>query len=157
MAGRRAAPRPANHDLQPPSPAVGPLARRAGHQDPLRDGRGGPRARLRRDARADRRHAPRPRPLATLPPAKRRLADAAGDSDTPRGFLLARGAEPVVPNNPTRKRLHPFDKPAHPARNFIEPAIGRLKDGRRVHTGYDKLARHHVSAVAIAAPVIGSR
>ncbi len=93
--------------------------------------------------------------LANLPPARRRLADAAYDGDALRAFLLARGTEPVIPNNPTRKRPHPFDKPAYRARNIIERAIGRLKDWRRVHTRYDKLARNYAAAVALAALVIG--
>jgi transposase len=39
-------------------------------------------------------------------------ADAAYDSDGLRRFLLQRGTVPVIPNNPTRKRHHPFDKTA---------------------------------------------
>ena len=39
-------------------------------------------------------------------------ADAAYDSDGLRRFLLERGTVPVIPNNPTRKRTHPFDTQA---------------------------------------------
>ncbi|GAN78021.1 transposase [Acidisphaera rubrifaciens HS-AP3] len=62
---------------------------------------------------------------------------------------------PVIPNNPTRKRRHPFDERAYRNRNVIERAIGRLKDWRRIHTRYDKLAGNFASAVAIAAVVQG--
>lgn len=93
--------------------------------------------------------------LATLPGAAQCLADTAYDSDALRQFLLGRGTRPVIPNNPTRKRLHPFDKRDYRNRNIIERAIGRLKDWRRIHTRYDKLAANFASAVAIAAILIG--
>jgi hypothetical protein len=46
--------------------------------------------------------------------------DAAYDSDGLRRSLVARGTMPVIPNNPTRKRLHPFDRTAYRQRNMIE-------------------------------------
>ena len=69
--------------------------------------------------------------------------------------MIARGTQPVIPNNPRRKRHHPFDRAAYKRRNIIERAIGRLKDWRRIHTRYDKLARNFASAVAIAAILQG--
>jgi transposase len=44
-------------------------------------------------------------------------ADTAYDSDGLRRFLLERGAVPVIPNNPTRKRHHPFDEIAYRQHN----------------------------------------
>ena len=88
--------------------------------------------------------------LEPLPIATHLLADAAYDSNALRQFLLARGTTPVIPNNPTRKRTHPFDRTLYRARNAIERTVGRLKDWRRVHTRYDKLAPNYASAVAIA-------
>jgi transposase len=67
-------------------------------------------------------------------------ADAAYDSDGLRRFLLERGTVPVIPNNPTRKRHHPFDETAYRQRNLIERMFCRLKDWRRIATRYDKLA-----------------
>jgi len=85
-----------------------------------------------------------------LPPAKSLLADAAYDSDAFRAFLTARGTTPVIKQNPTRKRLHPFDKAAYKGRNIIERAFSHLKDWRRVATRYDKLARNFCATVIIA-------
>jgi len=82
------------------------------------------------------------------------LADGAYDSDAFRRLLLDRGTTPVIPNNPTRKRQHPFDRQAYRLRNVIERTFGRLKDWRRIATRYDKLARNFLAAVAIAAIVI---
>lgn len=93
--------------------------------------------------------------LADLPPPEFLLADAAYDSGGLRRFLLGRGTTPVIPNNPTRKNPHPFDEGRYKARNVIERAIGRLKDWRRVHTRYDKLAANYASAVALAAVLLG--
>ena len=78
------------------------------------------------------------------------IADAAYDSDALRGLLRARGTRPVIPNNPTRKRRHPFDARAYRRRNVIERTFSRLKDFRRIATRYDKLASTFLSAVAIA-------
>jgi transposase len=93
--------------------------------------------------------------LANLPAPDWLLADTAYDSNGLRGFLIERGTVPVIPNNPTRKHLQPFDRQVYKARNIIERTIGRLKDWRRIHTRYDKLAANFASAVAIAAILIG--
>jgi putative transposase len=69
--------------------------------------------------------------------------------------MRQRGTEPVIPNNPTRKRIQPFDRTRYKQRNLIERTVGRLKDWRRIHTRYDKLARNFASAVAIAAMLHG--
>ncbi|WP_442966770.1 IS5 family transposase [Rhizobium sp. C1] len=92
--------------------------------------------------------------IAPLPPAKHLAADAAYDSNGLRQFLTERGTLPVIPNNPTRRRFHPFDKLAYKARNIIERMFCRLKDWRRIATRYDKLAANFSSAVAIAAVII---
>jgi putative transposase len=81
------------------------------------------------------------------------VADAAYDSDALRRMLRERGTRPVIPNNPTRKRHHPFDQAAYRMRNLIERAFCRLKDWRRIATRYDKLAANYAAAVAIAIAV----
>jgi putative transposase len=81
------------------------------------------------------------------------LADAAYDSDAIRSELLLRGTTPVIPNNPTRKRMHPFDRTAYRMRNIIERTFSRLKDFRRIATRYDKLARNYLSAVQLVSVV----
>ena len=82
-------------------------------------------------------------------------ADAAYDSDGLRSFLLERGTVPVIPNNPTRKRHHPFDETAYRRRNLIERMFGRLNDWRRIATRYDKLAANFAAALRLAAVIIG--
>ena len=92
--------------------------------------------------------------LISAVPAGRSLAgDAAYDSDGLRRFLLERGTTPVIPNNPTRRRPHPFDEEAYRQRNLIERMFCRLKDWRRIATRYDKLAINFAAAVALAAVI----
>lgn len=82
------------------------------------------------------------------------IADTAYDSDSLRQYLLRRKTLPVIPNNPTRKRKHPFDERAYRRRNLIERTFCRLKDWRRIATRYDKLATNFKAAILIAAIVI---
>ena len=81
------------------------------------------------------------------------LADAAYDSDAIRKALSLRGTIPVIPNNPTRKRAHAFDRRAYRMRNVIERTFSRLKDFRRIATRYDKLAKNYLSAVQLVSAV----
>ena len=89
--------------------------------------------------------------IEPLPPAKSLLRDAACGSDAFSAFLTGRGTTPVIKQNPTRKRLHPFDKHPYKGRNIIERAFSHLKDWRRVTTRYDKLARNFCATVVLAA------
>ena len=92
--------------------------------------------------------------IAPLPPSLLCAADTAYDSDALRRFLIERGTRPVIPNNPTRKRIQPFDPTAYKRRNIIERSFCRLKDWRRIATRYDKLAANFASACYLAAIVI---
>jgi len=92
--------------------------------------------------------------LELLPAGSLCAADAAYDSDPLRLFLTERGTCPVIPNNPTRKRLHPFNAEAYKLRNLIERMFCRLKDWRRIATRYDKLACNVAAAVLLAAIII---
>jgi putative transposase len=69
-------------------------------------------------------------------------------------MLIERGTRPVIPNNPTRKRPHPFDRAAYRLRNVVERTFCRLKDWRRIATRYDRIARNFLAAVALAATII---
>ena len=81
------------------------------------------------------------------------LGDKGYDADRLR--LLARdaGATPVIPGPRNRKRVIRYDKDRYRGRQLIENAFCRLKDFRRVHTRYDKLAANFLSAVALATAV----
>jgi len=89
--------------------------------------------------------------LSSLPAARLCAADAAYDSDGFRLFLRQRGTIPVIPNNPTRKRTHPFDAEAYKLRNLIERMFCKPKDWSRIATRYDKPTRNFEVAVNIDA------
>jgi transposase len=92
--------------------------------------------------------------LEPLPAAAFLLADTAFDSDRFRAFLIARRTVPVIPPNPTRKTVPPFDEVLYKGRNVVERAFCRLKDWRCVATRYDKLARNFRATVLLAAILI---
>ncbi|ENN89794.1 Transposase, IS4 [Rhizobium freirei PRF 81] len=50
--------------------------------------------------------------LEPLPLSRLCAADTAYDSNALRLFLIRRGIRPVIPNNPTRKRIQAFDPSA---------------------------------------------
>ncbi len=92
--------------------------------------------------------------LRRSPRLARLLADRAYDARKLRDWLIARGVEPVIPNNPTRRRPYPWDPDAYRGRNLIERMFCRLKDFRRIATRYDKRADNFLSAVLLAAILI---
>jgi transposase len=91
--------------------------------------------------------------LAIVPCPARLLADRAYDARSLRTWLAERGAEAVIPPQPTRKHPHTYDASAYKSRNLIERMFCRLKDFRRIATRYDKLARNFLAGVLIAAAI----
>ena len=88
---------------------------------------------------------------------RRVLADKAYDSNALRALVASMGAEAVIPCNPTRKRLIPYDFEAYKARNLIERCFNKLKHFRRIATRYDRRARYFLSFVQIAAAILWMR
>ena len=89
--------------------------------------------------------------LAMVPCPVRLIGDRAYDAKSLRDWLALRGAEAVIPPNPTRKHPHSYDVIAYRERNLIERMFCRLKDFRRIATRSDKLARNFLAGVLIAA------
>lgn len=89
--------------------------------------------------------------------ARRVLADKAYDSNALREIIADMGAEAVIPCNPTRKRLIPYDFEAYKARNLIERCFNKLKHFRRIATRYDRRAAYFLSFIHLAAAMIWMR
>lgn len=85
------------------------------------------------------------------------LADKAYDSNALRKFIADMGAQAVIPCNPTRKRLIPYDFSIYKARNAIERCFGKLKQFRRIATRFDRRAIYFLSFIQIAAAMIWMR
>ena len=81
------------------------------------------------------------------------LGDKGYDADRLRRSLREDGAVPVIPGRRNRKRAIRYDKNRYRSRHLIENAFCRLKDFRRIHTRYDKLAANFLSGVALATAV----
>ena len=107
---------------------------------------------------AGQRHdAPQALPLlGDLAPAHL-IADRGYDSDPLVAALAARGTHAVVP--PRRKRRHPraYDPARYAQRHPAERLFSRLKQFRRVATRYDKLDRHFLAFIHLAATVLWLR
>ena len=92
--------------------------------------------------------------LDALPPAKAMLGDRGYDANWFRQALIAKSIAPCIPSKINRKVHIPHDRTLYRQRHKIENMFGRLKDGRRIHTRYDRCAHTFFSAICIAATVI---
>lgn len=81
------------------------------------------------------------------------MADAAYDSDAFRTAIAAKGAQAVIPNNPSRAQKYPLNKPTYSERHLIECCFSKLKRFKR----YEKSARNYLAIVAIAATLLWLR
>ncbi|MGZ2505170.1 transposase [Rhizobium beringeri] len=89
--------------------------------------------------------------------ARRVLADKAYDSNALRQVISSLGAEAVIPCNPTRKHLIPYDFDAYKTRNLIERCFNKLKHFRRIATRYDRRAVSFLSFIHLAAALVWMR
>jgi len=88
---------------------------------------------------------------------RRVLADKAYDSNALRALIVDMGAQAVIPCNPTRKRLIPYDFEAYKLRNAIERCFNKLKHFRRIATRFDRRAIHFLSFLQLAAAILWMR
>jgi transposase len=88
---------------------------------------------------------------------RRVLADKAYDSNALRSLIADMNAEAVIPCNPTRKQLIPYDFEAYKLRNTIERCFNKLKHFRRIATRFDRRAAHFLGFLQLAAAMIWMR
>lgn len=85
------------------------------------------------------------------------MADTAYDSDRLRQAIAAKSALAVIPNNPSRAKMHPLDKHLYAQRHLVECCFSKLKQFRRVATRFEKTARNYLAMVTLAAIVLWLR
>jgi transposase len=85
------------------------------------------------------------------------IADTAYDADHIRDAIAKRGAQAVIPSNPSRSCRLPLDEHLYKERHLVECCIGKLKQFRRVATRYEKTARNYLAVVTIAAIILWLR
>ena len=100
--------------------------------------------------RSGKRGRPRSRP-------RKIVADAAYLARSNRQLLRQRGIGCVIPRARNHRRRGFFDKAAYRQRNQVERFFARIKQFRRMATRYEKLARHYLAIVTLAATVIWLR
>ena len=91
--------------------------------------------------------------LGAVAAPKRLIADKAYDADSLRSWLELRRVEAIIPSTATRTIPYPLARAAYRRRNLIERLFCRLKNGRRLATRYDRLARNYLAALALVAVV----
>ena len=101
--------------------------------------------------------APQAAALLEDAPAEVVIADAAYDADHVREAVAEKGAEAVIPNNPSRALKYPIDEDLYAQRHLIECCISKLKHFRRVATRYEKTMRNYSAIVAIASILLWLR
>lgn len=90
-------------------------------------------------------------------PAEVVMADTAYDADHLRQAIAAKGAQAVIPNNPSRAMKHRLDEQLYAQRQLIECCFSKLKQFRRVATRFEKTARNYLAVVTLAAIVLWLR
>lgn len=85
------------------------------------------------------------------------MGDTAYDSNRLRTAIAAKGAQAVIPNNPSRARKYLLDKHLYAQRHLIECCFSKLKQFRRVATRFEKTARNYFAVVTLAAIVLWIR
>lgn len=79
------------------------------------------------------------------------LADKAYDADWLRDMVKALGARANIPPKSNRKAPIAFDPKLYKQRNLVERFFNKIKYFRRIATRYDKLGRHYLTMVKLAA------
>jgi transposase len=78
------------------------------------------------------------------------MMDAAYDSDAFRSAIATKGAQAPIPNNPSRAKKYPLNKPLYAEHRLIECIFSKLKRFRGVSPRSEKTARNYFAVVAIA-------
>lgn len=91
--------------------------------------------------------------LERTPQMRYLLGDKGYDADPLRRMVRKAGAVPVIPGRRNRKRTIRYEEQRYRSRHLIENAFCHLKDFRRIHTRYDKLAVNFLSTVALVTVV----
>lgn len=78
------------------------------------------------------------------------LMDCGYDSDAIRNFVVQEGGTAVIPQNPTRAGVLPFDKHLYRERHKVENLFQKLKRFRRVASRYEIKATHFAGMISLA-------
>ena len=77
------------------------------------------------------------------------IADRGYDSDKVRKTMEARNVVPVIPMRKSRRLRVVVDRALHRLCDLVERCFNKLKNARRVATGYDKTVESYLGFVDI--------
>ena len=86
-----------------------------------------------------------------LPPDKHIVADKGYDSDAFRKEIVTHGGTACIPPRKNRLRHIPWHRGFYKKRHHVENFFQRIKRLRRIGTRYEKLSRHFLAFVQLAA------
>ena len=72
-------------------------------------------------------------------------------------WVIARGAEPVIPPHPTAKAQRDYDRWLYRERHLVECFINKIKHFRRVFSRFDKLAARYLGFLHFVSVLIWLR
>lgn len=78
------------------------------------------------------------------------LMDCGYDSDAIRNFVVQEGGTAVIPQNPTRAGILPFDKHLYKERHKVENLFQKLKRFRRIASRYEIEPSHFAGMISLA-------
>jgi transposase len=85
------------------------------------------------------------------------VADRGYDADALLALIRDSGAKPHIPSTSQRLVHRSVNRRIYRQRNLVERFFNKLKHFRRIATGFDKLARNFLAAVALASARIWVR
>jgi transposase len=88
--------------------------------------------------------------IDALPRSKHLIGNRGYDADWFRHALAERGTTACIPSKRNRKIAIPHDAVLYRQRHKVEIMFGRLKDGRRIRTRYDRCAHTFMSAISMS-------
>lgn len=83
--------------------------------------------------------------------------DRAYDAAPLAEMLEAHGCTVVIPSNPTRAKLRPYDHHLYRERCLVEHLFQRIKRFRRIAMRFEKLARNFLAFLHLAAALVWLR
>lgn len=92
--------------------------------------------------------------LVNRSPGRAFVGDAGYDAESIRNAASARGMKVVIPSNPTRAVIRPYNKRLYRIRYRIECFFHQLKRCRRLATRYEKTARNYLALLHLGCALI---
>ena len=85
------------------------------------------------------------------------IADTAYDADHIRDAIAQKGAEAVIPNDPSRARKHPLDTHLYALRHLVECCFSKLKQFAASPRASTRPLKNYLAIITTAATILWLR